>query len=91
MNLPERVNGIMYIRPWHENKYYPVYYPATIETEIKKAVEFVEMPPFEYINQFYPTDKFIGIFRSIFSAISLWMIYFLMKRNEIDTSKATGI
>ncbi|MBA7632975.1 hypothetical protein ES703_40531 [subsurface metagenome] len=45
------------------------------------------MSPFTFISQFYPAEKFIGIFRSIFSAISLWMIYqvfksFWLKKSE---------
>ncbi len=46
------------------------------------------MSPFTFISQFYPAEKFIGIFRSIFSAISLWMIYqvfksFWLKKSEM--------
>ena len=35
--------------------------------------------PFEIINQYYPADKFIGVFRSIFSGISLLMAYLIFK------------
>lgn len=37
--------------------------------------------PFEVINQYYPAANFIGIFRSIFSAISFWMVYLLFKNS----------
>jgi len=35
--------------------------------------------PFEIINQYYPIANFIGIFRSIFSGVSLYMIYLVFK------------
>lgn len=35
--------------------------------------------PFEIINQYYSAANFIGIFRSIFSGVSFWMIYLLFK------------
>lgn len=38
--------------------------------------------PAELINQIYPADKFIGIFRSVFVAVSFWMIYLLLKTNN---------
>lgn len=40
-------------------------------------------PPFEVINGFFPAKDFISIFRSIFSSVSLFMIYFLIKRKTI--------
>jgi len=36
--------------------------------------------PFQIINQYYPADKFIGIGRSIFTGISLWMGYLVLKQ-----------
>lgn len=36
--------------------------------------------PFQIINQYYPADKFIGIFRSMFTGISLWMGYLVFKQ-----------
>jgi hypothetical protein len=41
--------------------------------------------PIDIINQFYPADRFIGIFRSIFTATSFWMVY-LMLKGEDDLS-----
>lgn len=38
--------------------------------------------PLEFISHFYPADKFIGIFRSIFTATSLWMAYLLLKTGD---------
>ena len=35
--------------------------------------------PFKIINQYYPADKFISVFRSIFSGISLLMAYLIFK------------
>ncbi len=35
--------------------------------------------PFEIINRYYSAPKFIRIFRSIFSGISLWMIYLTLR------------
>ncbi len=40
--------------------------------------------PSEFINQFYPSDKFFGIFRSIFSAVSFWMMFLLLKKRDIS-------
>lgn len=36
--------------------------------------------PFEIISQYYPADKFIGVFRSIFSGVSLLMAYLVFKQ-----------
>lgn len=36
--------------------------------------------PFKIISQYYPADKFIGVFRSIFSGVSLLMAYFVFKQ-----------
>jgi len=41
--------------------------------------------PSEIINQYYPADKFIGIFRSIFSGISLAMAYLVFR--ELSESR----
>ncbi|MEW6101558.1 MAG: glycosyltransferase 87 family protein, partial [Candidatus Omnitrophota bacterium] len=38
--------------------------------------------PSELISRVYPADKFIGIFRSIFSAACFWIIYNLLKKGE---------
>lgn len=38
--------------------------------------------PAEWINRIYPYDKFIGIFRSLFSAASFIMIYLLLKKRQ---------
>lgn len=35
--------------------------------------------PFEIINQYYSAANFIGIFRSIFSGVCLWMIYLILR------------
>lgn len=35
--------------------------------------------PFEIIDPYYSAPKFIGIFRSLFSAICFWMVYLLFK------------
>jgi len=35
--------------------------------------------PFEVINQYYPASTLIGISRTIFSGICLWMIYLIFK------------
>jgi hypothetical protein len=35
--------------------------------------------PFKIINQYYPADEFIGVFRSIFSGISLLMAFLIFK------------
>lgn len=36
--------------------------------------------PFQIINQYYPADKFIAIGRSVFTGISLWMGYLILKQ-----------
>ena len=41
--------------------------------------------PFEIINRYYPTANFIGIFRSLFSAICLWMVYLVLR--ELSRAK----
>lgn len=35
--------------------------------------------PKKFIGQFFPFGDFLGIFRSIFSAVSLWMIYLILR------------
>jgi len=35
--------------------------------------------PFDIINRYYPAATFIGIFRSLFTAICLWMVYLVLK------------
>lgn len=35
--------------------------------------------PFYLINRYYPVAKFMGIFRSVFSGICLWMIYLILR------------
>ncbi len=35
--------------------------------------------PFKIINQYYPADKFISVFRSVFSGISLWMTFLILR------------
>lgn len=37
-------------------------------------------PPSAVIARFYPPNKFINIFRSLFSGISIWLIYEILKR-----------
>ena len=46
--------------------------------------------PFEIINQYYPASKFIGIFRSIFSGVSFWMMYLLFKRSFLVRREEKG-
>jgi len=52
---------------------------------------FMNLPsPFDIINQYYPASKFIGIFRSIFSGVSFWMIYLLFKESFSIRRKEKG-
>jgi len=37
------------------------------------------LTPFEIINRYYPADVFVGIFRSLLSAICLWMVYLVLR------------
>lgn len=46
--------------------------------------------PFEIINQYYSAAKFIGIFRSIFSGVCLWMIYMLLRKSFLISRKEKG-
>jgi len=41
--------------------------------------------PLEIINRYYPAANFIGIFRSLFSAICLWMVYLVLR--ELSRAK----
>jgi len=43
--------------------------------------------PFDIINQYYPADKFIGIFRSIFSGVSFWMIFLIFREVSLKAKK----
>lgn len=43
--------------------------------------------PFDIINQYYPAAQFIGIFRSIFSGVSFWMIYLLFKEFSLKAKR----
>ena len=46
--------------------------------------------PFEIINQYYSAANLIGIFRSIFSGVSFWMIYLLFKKPFLASRKEKG-
>ena len=39
--------------------------------------------PYEIINQYYPADQFINVFRSILSAVLLWMVYLIVKKSSL--------
>ena len=45
------------------------------------------MSPFTFISQFYPGEKLIGIFRSIFTAVSFWMIYQVFRSLSLRKSQ----
>ena len=38
--------------------------------------------PIPFIERFYDSAKFVNIFRSIFTAVSLWMIYLIYRDNR---------
>ncbi|GAI10538.1 unnamed protein product, partial [marine sediment metagenome] len=38
--------------------------------------------PIPIINRFYSPSKFVNIFRSVFTGVSLWMIYLIYKENK---------
>lgn len=38
--------------------------------------------PIQFINRFYDAAKFVNIFRSVFTGISLWMIYLIYRFNK---------
>lgn len=46
--------------------------------------------PFELIGQYYSAANFIGIFRSIFSGVSFWMVYLLFKEFSLVRRKEKG-
>lgn len=47
--------------------------------------------PIPFIERFYSSATFVNIFRSIFTAVSLWMIYLIYKDNrQIPDDKETG-
>jgi len=46
--------------------------------------------PFEIISQYYSAANFIGIFRSIFSGVSFWMIYLLFRESLVVSRKEKG-
>ncbi len=46
--------------------------------------------PGEVINQYYPIDKFVGIFRSILSGVSLWMVYLIFKESFLARKREKG-
>jgi len=55
---------------------------------ISKSYFANTMSPFTFISQFYPGERLVGIFRSIFTAVSFWMIYqvfksLLLRKSEI--------
>ncbi len=46
--------------------------------------------PFELIGQYYSAANFIGIFRSILSGVSFWMVYLLFKEFFLARRKERG-
>jgi len=45
---------------------------------------FMSLPsPIEIINRYYPAGKFIGIFRSILTGVSFWMVYLIFKESSL--------
>ncbi len=43
---------------------------------------FMSLPsPFEIINEYYPAANFIGIWRSMFSGVCLWMMYLVLRES----------
>ena len=44
-------------------------------------------PPIVIINKFFPAHKFIGIFRSILTAVSLWMIWIVLKTKTVTSDE----
>jgi len=45
------------------------------------------MSPFTFISQFYPGEKLVGIFRSIFTAVSFWMIFQVFRSLSLRKSE----
>ena len=58
---------------------------------------FIYLPgPIPLINRFYDPAKFVNIFRSIFTGITLWMVYLIYLFNrktsrENELSDKTGL
>ena len=48
------------------------------------------LSPFEIVDKYYPAGNFIKIFRSIFSGVSLWMIYMLLRESFLISGKEKG-
>ncbi len=46
--------------------------------------------PIPFIERFYSSAKFVNIFRSIFTAVSLWMIYLIYRDNRRIIGKDTA-
>jgi len=40
--------------------------------------------PFEIINEYYPAANFIGIWRSVFSGVCLWMMYLVLRESMVE-------
>ena len=49
---------------------------------------FMSLPsPFEIINEYYSAANFIGIWRSIFSGVCLWMMYLVLRESLAEKEK----
>ena len=49
---------------------------------------FMSLPsPFEVINRYYSAANFIGIWRSIFSGVCLWMMYLVVRQSLAEKEK----
>jgi len=49
---------------------------------------FMSLPsPFEIINRYYSAANFIGIWRSIFSGVCLWMMYLVLRESFAEKEK----
>ena len=46
--------------------------------------------PISFINRFYDAAKFVNIFRSVFTGISLWMIYLIYLFNKNSSRSLNG-
>ena len=61
-------------------------YTSTLLLTPLDVAYFKSLPtPLEIINRYYPAANFIGIFRSILSAICLWMVYLVLR--ELSRAK----
>jgi len=61
-------------------------YTSTLLLTPIKATYFKYLPtPYDIISRYYPPATFIGIFRSLFSAICLWMVYLVLR--ELRSAK----